>query len=147
MTWPRAVALATAAATAVMVTGFAVADADEDSGRALGPGLVTVELDIEHSRFSADHLVVREGTQVRFVVRNSDPINHELIVGDDQVHRRHASGTEREHPPVPGEVSVGAHDVATTVFTFDEVGDVVFACHLPGHVAFGMEGVVEVVPT
>jgi uncharacterized cupredoxin-like copper-binding protein len=125
--------------------GYAVAGADGDVGnRPLGPGAVNVRIGVEHSRFSDDHLVVRPGTTVRFEVANDDPIGHELVVGDEEVHRRHAEGTERFHPPVPGEVSVGPGETGYTLFTFDEPGTVVFACHLPGHLAYGMRGEVEV---
>jgi uncharacterized cupredoxin-like copper-binding protein len=104
----------------------------------------TIELTIEHSRFSTDRIEVAAGTTVRFVVVNDDPIHHELIVGPPEVHRRHASGTEASHPPVPGEVSVGPNETATTTYTFGGAGEVVFACHLPGHLEYGMEGVVLV---
>lgn len=111
---------------------------------ALGPGAVTVHIGIEHSRFDVERIVVRPGTLVTFVVTNDDPINHELIVGDEGVHRRHRSGTEPAHPPVPGEVSVGPGETAETTFAFDRRGKVRFACHLPGHLDYGMEGVVVV---
>jgi uncharacterized cupredoxin-like copper-binding protein len=111
---------------------------------ALGPGLVTVTLGIEHSHFSTDQVHVRRGTLVRFLVRNHDPIAHELVVGDDAVHAEHEHGTEATHPPVPGEVSVDADDVGETFYRFDDAGSFVFACHLPGHLAYGMHGVVTV---
>lgn len=117
-----------------------------DSADALGPGTITVEVGIEHSRFNLGPLRVREGTVVRFIVRNDDPIDHELIVGESEVHRRHADGTEGRHPPVPGEVSVAPGDTGTTFYEFDRVGTITYACHLPGHVAFGMAGEIEVVP-
>jgi uncharacterized cupredoxin-like copper-binding protein len=103
-----------------------------------------VTLTIHHSRFSPDHLRVRPGTTVRFVVRNDDPINHELIIGDDGVHRRHEAGTEPVHPPRPGEVSVAAGTTAATTFSFDGES-VIYACHLPGHFRYGMSGLVDVV--
>jgi uncharacterized cupredoxin-like copper-binding protein len=81
---------------------------------------------------------------VRFVVRNTDPIDHELIVGDDAVHRRHERGTEPYHPPKPGEVSVAAGQTVETSYEFAEPGIVVMACHLPRHFAFGMRGEIEV---
>jgi uncharacterized cupredoxin-like copper-binding protein len=112
---------------------------------ALGPGEVTVTLDVEHSRFEPDRLRVRAGTLVRFVVRNHDPIHHELVVGPPEVHDAHERGTEAVHPPVPGEVSVGPHETRATFYRFDEPGTVDFACHLPGHVGHGMVGEVEVV--
>jgi uncharacterized cupredoxin-like copper-binding protein len=130
----------------VAATGYAV-DASGSEPSALGPGVVTVEVGIHHSRFDVGTLRVYEGTLVQFVVRNDDPIGHELVVGDAEVHRRHANGSERRHPPVPGEVSVEGGDVAMTFYEFDDPGSVVYACHLPGHIAYGMTGTIEVVPT
>jgi uncharacterized cupredoxin-like copper-binding protein len=124
-----------------------VVDAAGSEEDALGTGVVRVEVGIEHSRFDLEPLRVQEGTLVEFVVDNGDPIDHELVVGDDAVHRRHADGTERRHPPVPGEVSVGPGDRALTFYEFGEAGTVVYACHLPGHVAYGMQGTIEVVPS
>jgi uncharacterized cupredoxin-like copper-binding protein len=119
--------------------------ADETEATILGPGRDSVALGIEHSRFSDDRIVVRRGTTLTFVVDNGDPIGHELIVGPPEVHARHESGTEAAHPPVPGEVTAPALASVSTTYTFDEVGTVTFACHLPGHVAFGMIGEVVVV--
>jgi uncharacterized cupredoxin-like copper-binding protein len=79
-------------------------------------------------------------------VRNDDPINHEFIVGDASVHRRHERGRESAHPPVPGEVSIGPNDTGVTVYRFARPGRYLFACHLPGHFAFGMQGYVVVDP-
>ena len=144
----RALVLAAAGIAAAVTTAAAYAVDDRGDGpgdRALGPGEVTVEMGIEHSRFSVSRLEVRAGSVVRFVVRNTDPVAHELIVGEADVHRRHASGTEAVHPPVPGEVSVGPDETASTVYAFDEPGTVVFACHLPGHLAYGMEGEIVVI--
>ena len=111
----------------------------------IGPGLVRVEVDIRYSLFELDDLRVRRGTTVEFVLRNTDPIHHEFIVGDTDVHARHARGTEARHPPVPGEVSIPPHRVASTAFTFDEPGEVEYACHLPGHYRHGMRGTITVV--
>jgi uncharacterized cupredoxin-like copper-binding protein len=138
---------ATALAVTLLVTGtgYAVAAADGQQA-ALGPGTLTVEIGIEQSQFDLGPLRVREGTLVELVVRNDDPIDHELVVGDAQVHARHANGGERRHPPVPGEVSVAPATTALTYYVFDEPGTVVYACHLPGHEAYGMRGTIEVIP-
>ena len=47
---------------------------------------------------------------------------------------------------MPGEVSVAPGDRALTFYEFTEAGSIVYACHLPGHVAYGMQGTIEVVP-
>jgi uncharacterized cupredoxin-like copper-binding protein len=144
----RIAALAIVAAGVVTGGGYALAENLDDDGAVaapLGPGDVTVRLDIHHSLFDPDELRVVEGTRVRFVVANGDPIGHELITGGPAVHLRHASGTEADHPSIPGEVSVGPNNTAITTFTFDEPGRFEFACHLPGHYEHGMHGEIEVV--
>lgn len=125
--------------------GYAIAGRSSGGATPLGPGIVTVEVGIQRSHFDLGTLRVRQGTIVRFVVHNGDPIDHELIVGDAEVHRRHAVGTEGHHPPVPGEVSVAPGDTALTFYEFTKPGTVFYACHLPGHLAYGMTGAIEVV--
>ncbi|MGQ0831351.1 MAG: multicopper oxidase domain-containing protein [Microthrixaceae bacterium] len=145
--WPRLLgwgAISTAFGAVVAAAGFGLADRDS-AVPALGPGVVTVEVGIDHSRFDVDGLRVNEGTIVRFVVHNNDPIDHELIVGDAEVHRRHRTGSEQQHPPAPGEVSVSPGGTAVTFYEFDTPGTVVLACHLPGHEAYGMRGEIKVI--
>jgi uncharacterized cupredoxin-like copper-binding protein len=138
-------AIAVVVAVTTLLVGYAIADNGRaEASTTLGPGLVTVTVDIHYSRFSISTLHVRQGTTVRFLVRNHDPIAHEFIVGDKQVHLRHQFGTHAAHPPVPGEVSVAAADVGETFYRFDQPGSFEFACHLPGHLAFGMKGWVTV---
>ena len=140
------VAVAALALTVVVTgAGYAVASGFEQP-EALGPGDITVEIGIEYSHFAPDNLTVIQGTRVRFLVVNGDPIHHEFITGDDEVHDRHANGTEGEHPSIPGEVSVDPNGTAITTFTFEEPGIYEFACHLPGHYEYGMRGEIEVVP-
>jgi uncharacterized cupredoxin-like copper-binding protein len=130
----------------VMAIGYGLtASASSSSSGALGPGEITVEIDIVHSHFAIDEFVVRPGTDIRFVVRNHDPIRHELIVGPSEVHLRHASGNEAHHPPVPGEVSVDPGKTAETIYRFEQIGAMEFACHLPGHYQYGMTGWVQIV--
>jgi uncharacterized cupredoxin-like copper-binding protein len=137
-------ALSLAAAAVTIGTGYAVAASGTEQ-EALGPGLVTIDVGIQHSRFDLGTLRVVEGTTVELIVHNEDPIDHELIVGTPDIHRTHATGEERSHPPVPGEVSVAPGQVASTFYELTDAGSVVYACHLPGHVAYGMQGTIEVV--
>ena len=132
---------------AVLAGGHALAGPSNATSAPIGPGAVTVTITIEHSHFSPDRLSVRPGTTVRFVIVNRDPIGHEFIVGDAELHRRHEAGTEPVHPPRPGEVSIAAETTAETTFGFDGSGAdaVVYACHLPGHFRYGMAGEVAIV--
>jgi uncharacterized cupredoxin-like copper-binding protein len=136
--------VAVAIAGIVMVAGHARAGTSAATPKVLGPGNVTIDMTIHHSHFSLDRIRVAPGTTVRFVVDNRDPINHELIVGDAEVQRRHELGTEPVHPPRPGEVSVPALTKAETTFVFSSPGSVMYACHLPGHFRYGMSGYVDV---
>jgi uncharacterized cupredoxin-like copper-binding protein len=107
----------------------------------------TVELSIHNSAFDRATITVPYGEEVRFVVRNTDPIDHELILGPADVQLRHELGTEKLHGARPGEVSVPAGTTRSTTYSVTTREPVQFACHLPGHFAYGMRGVVRVVPT
>jgi uncharacterized cupredoxin-like copper-binding protein len=144
--WGAAALVAAMVITGLAYGALAVTADDPTAAPALGPGDTTVRLDIEHSLFSPTSLRVVEGTRVRFVVVNGDPIHHELIVGPPDVHARHENGTEASHPSIPGEVTIDLGATAVTTYTFDRPGTVEFACHLPGHYQHGMHGTVEVVP-
>ncbi|MGH9155288.1 MAG: cupredoxin domain-containing protein [Acidimicrobiales bacterium] len=139
-----AVTTAVLAVVSVAALG-AVAAATGGDGPGTGRGgseeVRTVVLTVRHSRFEPDRVDVPVGTTVRFVVRNLDPIDHELIVGDEGTHRHHEVGREaHHHGEVDGEISVAAGATAVTTYRSATPGEVVFACHLPGHFAFGMVG-------
>ena len=104
----------------------------------------TIEIGIEHSRFVPGSITVKPGEKVRFVIRNDDPIDHEFLLGDEVVQQIHESGTEAHHGAKPGEISVAAFDEAETTFVFTEPGSLIFGCHLPGHYAYGMKGLVTI---
>jgi uncharacterized cupredoxin-like copper-binding protein len=107
----------------------------------------TVVIAVHHSRFQPAEVTVAAGSTVRFVVHNTDPIDHELILGDLAVQQWHERGTDAHHAG-PGQVSVPAGQERTTTVTFGYTGagQLEYACHLPGHYAYGMRGVVRVRP-
>jgi len=105
-----------------------------------------IEIGIRFSAFSPAELRVHAGDDVEFVIRNDDPIDHEWIVGTDALHERHRAGTEPVHDQRPTEVSIPALETRRTIVTFPVPGTYRFICHLPGHEAYGMTGVVTVVP-
>ena len=104
----------------------------------------SIPIAIHFSRFELGSIAARPGETVRFVIRNTDPIDHEFILGDDRVQRIHERGTEAVHPPKPGEVSVPPGATVETTYTFGGPGDLTFGCHLPGHFSYGMRGTVAV---
>jgi uncharacterized cupredoxin-like copper-binding protein len=105
----------------------------------------TVRVTIHYSKFDPAELAVEPGETVRFVIVNTDPVDHEFILGDAEVQRVHEEGTEAHHAPRPGEVAVPAGETVVTTYTFSRIsGSLIFGCHLPGHYAFGMRGTISV---
>ncbi len=100
---------------------------------------------IHFSHFVPGEATVRAGVPVTITLRNEDPIEHEWIVGPPDVHARHRTGTEPYHDQVPTEVTIGALETRTTTITFQQPGDYLYVCHLPGHEAYGMVGTLHVV--
>ncbi len=101
-------------------------------------------IDIHLSRFSPGEISAKAGEPVRIVLNNQDPIEHEWIVGSEEIHELHRSGTHAVHDEIPTEVTIPAFTEKVTTVTFDEPGEYVFVCHLPGHEEYGMRGVVKV---
>jgi uncharacterized cupredoxin-like copper-binding protein len=128
---------ATAAGLLVGALAACVPSAAEDPTR-------TVHVRLHYSRFQPATFAFSPGETVRFVVENTDPIDHEFILGDEGVQLAHERGTEAYHPPRSGEMTVPAGETATTTYTFGDAGETLLGCHLPGHYAYGMRGVVAI---
>lgn len=141
MTKRRLAALALAAGTVAGVVAIATSLTPAASP---APKPRVIELTIHHSRFDKSVVEIARGERVEFVVHNTDPIVHELIVGSAAVQRRHEAGTEALHGPKPGEVSIPAVASASTTYRVNSPQPIQFACHLPGHFAYGMQGTVRV---
>jgi uncharacterized cupredoxin-like copper-binding protein len=112
------------------------------------PGLEEgrAEIRVRYSAFSPTEVVATAGVPITIVLVNRDPIDHEWLVGDDAFHERHRTGTEAHHGRRPTEVSMPAGETVTTTVTFQDPGEYRFICHLPGHEAYGMVGILRVVP-
>ncbi len=104
------------------------------------PQPIVVDIAIHYSHFQPAAIVVPAGRPVTFVIDNTDPIDHEWIVGDAAVHERHRTGTEPYHAARPTEVSIDAGTERQTTVTFTTPGTLTYVCHLPGHEAYGMTG-------
>jgi uncharacterized cupredoxin-like copper-binding protein len=134
---PRSIAFALAGALSIgALAGCAGAAA---GGR-------TVAIAVRYSAFSPAEIRVPAGVPITFRLVNDDPIDHEWIVGDEALHVAHRTGTEPAHDSRPTEVTIPALKTRTTTVTFDRPGTLQFICHLPGHEAYGMVGVLTVVP-
>jgi len=105
----------------------------------------SVEIVIHYSHFQPSAVTVPAGVPVTFTIRNDDPIDHEWIVGDADVQQRHRVGTEVVHNSLPTEQMIPAGQTVVTTITFPAPGALQYICHLPGHEAYGMVGLVTIV--
>lgn len=110
-----------------------------------GADAAEATISIHFSRFVPEEIEVPARVPVTITLQNDDPIEHEWIVGAADVHERHRTGTEPYHDQVPTEVTVPALESRTTTITFDQPGEYLYVCHLPGHEEYGMVGRMHVV--
>ena len=129
------------AAVAAMVAGAVAFAAGGDSDM---PTATSIEIVIRYSKFEPARIAVPVGVPVTITVRNTDPIDHEWIVGDESVHAVHRIGTELLHPSRPTELMLPAGESRTTTITFESTGRLQFSCHLPAHEVYGMVGTVRI---
>lgn len=99
-----------------------------------------VEITIHYSRYSTKEIDVPAGVPITFTIRNDDPIDHEWMVGDLAMHERHRTGTDAVHASRPDELTIPARSTRTATLTFPTAMTLMYMCHLPGHEAYGMVG-------
>ena len=125
-------------------------DADEAIGK---PGVAakatrTINVDMADSmRFTPADISVKQGETVRFVIKNSGQIKHELVLGTEKELKEHyevmKKNPEMEHAD-PNMVTLAPGKTGEIVWQFTKAGLVDFACLQPGHYDAGMKGAVKV---
>lgn len=104
----------------------------------------TVTITIRYSAFDPAEFSVPAGVPITFVLVNADPIDHEWMIGDENFHDRHRTGTETAHGDLPTEVTIPALATVETTVTFEEPGTLAYICHIPRHESYGMVGTLTV---
>ena len=100
-------------------------------------------------RFTPEAIEVRQGETIRFVVRNSGKVMHEMVIGTKKELDEHAAlmtkfpGMEHDEPYM---THVGPGKVGGLVWTFNRAGEFQFACLIAGHYQAGMVGRIKVIP-
>jgi len=108
----------------------------------------TVQIDMTDAmRFSPSSLNVKQGETVRFVVKNSGKVKHEMVVGTEKELKEHyevmKKNPEMEHAD-ENMVTVAPGKTGEIVWQFTKAGKIDFACLQPGHYDAGMKGAVNV---
>lgn len=98
-------------------------------------------------RFTPSQISVKAGETIRFFVKNSGKLQHEMVIGTLDELTSHAE-MMRTMPGMKhaetNTVSLAAGQRGGIVWQFDEAGSVDFACLVPGHLEAGMVGQVQV---
>lgn len=108
----------------------------------------TIEVTMDdHMRFTPDQISVKPDETIRFNVKNTGKLRHEMVIGSMAELKEHAK-MMLENPNMkhsdPNAVSVAPGQSGTLVWQFGEPGTVDFACLEPGHMEAGMKGQIEV---
>ena len=107
---------------------------------------VTVEMS-DAMRFSPSSIAVKQGETIRFAVKNTGKLKHELVLGTQKELKAHnevmKKNPEMEHADA-NMVTVAPGQTGEVVWQFTKAGKVNFACLQPGHYDAGMKGAVTV---
>jgi len=102
---------------------------------------------LDTMRFAPDSIEVKQGETIKFVVINSGRMLHEIVIGSHKELNAHAA-LMAKFPGMKHEESYMAHvasgKIGQIVWTFNRVGEFMFACLIPGHYQAGMVGKIKV---
>jgi len=139
---------------AVLAASSAIAHGDEHHDAAHGkpgdPAKVSRSIEIDMSdamRFTPATITARKGETIRFVVKNSGKVKHEMVLGSIKELKEHAAlmlkFPEMEHAN-PNQLSVDPGKTGEMIWQFTKAGAFDFACLQPGHFEAGMRGKIAV---
>lgn len=119
-------------------------------GKPGDPKKISRTIDVEMSdamRFSPTDVKVKRGETIKFVLKNSGKVKHEMVLGSMRELKEHAEMMQKfpemEHAD-PNMVSVDPGQTGELVWQFTKAGTFDFACLQPGHFEAGMVGKVAV---
>lgn len=113
---------------------------------AAGDVLVDVTL-TDALRIDPDQMSVPAGVPVTFVVTNAGALPHEFVVGDEAAQAAHGSamlGMGSMTHDEPTAIGLQPGESKELTITFDEPGEMLAGCHVPGHYAAGMKATIVV---
>ncbi len=103
----------------------------------------------DNMRFAPALINVKQGETIRFVVRNSGQVKHEMVLGTMQELKEHAE-MMKKHPNMehddPNQAVADPGKAGQMIWRFTKPGEFDFACLQPGHFEAGMVGKVRVEP-
>ncbi len=122
-------------------------DAGQPVPAAAADGVVVAVTLTDALRIEPESMSVPAGVPVTFVVTNAGALPHEFVVGDEAAQEAHESamrGTGSMTHDEPTAVGLQPGESRELTITFDEPGETLAGCHLPGHYAAGMKATIVV---
>ena len=101
----------------------------------------------DNMRFTPDKIDVKQGDIIKFVIKNTGKVMHEMVIGTKKELDEHAAlmvkfpGMEHEEPYM---AHVGPGKTGEIIWTFNKPGTFDFACLIAGHYQAGMVGKINV---
>ena len=127
--------------------GHADSDAIGEPGKAAdAKRTVTVNM-LDSMRFTPQSITVKQGETIKFIVKNSGKVKHEMVLGTEKELKEHyevmKKNPEMEHAD-DNQITVQPGKSGEIIWRFTKAGKVNFACLQPGHYDAGMKGFVTV---
>jgi uncharacterized cupredoxin-like copper-binding protein len=107
---------------------------------------VTVDMN-DNMRFTPSQISAKKGETIKFIVKNSGQIKHEMVFGTDKELKEHYEVMKKfpdmEHEDA-NQINVLPGQTGELIWKFTQSGPVNFACLHVGHYEAGMVGIVNV---
>ena len=108
----------------------------------------TIVVDMSDSmRYTPSNNHAKKGETIRFVVKNSGKVPHEMSLGTEKELLEHLEEMKKfpgmEHDE-PSKLTLASGQQGEIIWQFTKAGRVNFACLMPGHYEAGMKGQVNV---
>ena len=98
-------------------------------------------------RFEPASMTFKAGETIRFVVKNTGKITHEMVIGTLDELKEHAD-MMKKMPGIahaePNMISLAPGEQGDLVWKFYNTGTFDFACLIPGHLEAGMSGRIKI---
>ena len=108
----------------------------------------TIEVVMDDAmRFTPAQIDVKAGETIRFFIKNTGKLQHEMVIGtlaDLKAHAEEMKNMPGMQHAEPNMITLNGGQRGGLVWTFDQAGTVDFACLIPGHMEAGMVGKVNV---
>jgi uncharacterized cupredoxin-like copper-binding protein len=90
---------------------------------------------------------VDAGETVTFIVTNAGANEHEFVVGDAEMQEmaeKQAMEGEHGHVEAMASLALSPGETSETTVTFEDTGEILYACHVASHYDGGMVGTITV---